>query len=414
MAERSSRTILANTNSDTMAEHPTPGYLRAMAVVTPRTLWEARRGDCAVLLAPPTRAFRDYVASVVGVEEVEIIAPPEIAAAHPLNVAAGLGALDRVTARPELEPFALDQPVLEFVRRTGVRLVPYAQPPADDVLAVVRRLNTKSGIRETALELGLPVADGGHAVTLDELVAAVVAFLAHYPSVIIKTDRSSTGFGNLVFQAGPDVAGQVRAAVAGQPAGGCGWVYEEFLPLTASPSVEMVADDDGVTVFYSCDQRTTNNAWTGMVAPAGGERYEELCKASAVFGEWLHAQGYRGVFDVDCGVHAEGYVITEANVRTTGGTYLEKLARLLRPAADPVHWRADGRRGGAALEFGEAVRRVAALGLGDASSATRAVLTTDTHDVDGKWRYLVVGPDAGSVAEAERAVEDVLGIGVTP
>jgi hypothetical protein len=151
-----------------------------------------------------------------------------------------------------------------------------------------------------------------------------------------------------------------------------------------------------------------------MVAPAGGERYEELRKASAVFGEWLQAQGYRGVFDVDCGVYADGFVITEANVRTTGGTYLEKLARLLRSADNPVHWRADGRRGGVTLEFGEAVRRVAALGLGDASSATRAVLTTDTHDVDGKWRYLVVGPDADSVAEAERAVEDVLGIGATP
>ncbi|MCF3102077.1 hypothetical protein IPZ58_10820 [Streptomyces roseoverticillatus] len=412
---RPSRTILSNLNSDTMADDPTDRYLRAMAVPTARMLWEAEPGDCVVMLAPCPARFRDYVAGTVGLDvgTVDIVAPAGTATAHPLDVAAGLGATKLLAERPVLDPFALDRPVLDFARRTGMRLHPYTAHPGDAVLDVVRRANTKSGIRQAAAALGLPVADGGFAATRNELVRRLVAFLADHPAAIVKPDRSSTGFGNTVVEAGARESRErrVREAVAGGPDRGRGWVYEEFLPLTASPSMEMIAEDAGVTPYYSCDQRTVNNAWTGMVTPAAeGPHSAALHEAAAVLGGWLHGQGYRGIFDVDCGTYDGGYVITEANVRTTGGTYLEKLARRLRPGDAPVHWRADGRFSDDHLGFREAVRRIEAAGLAGASPDVRAVLTTDTHDVDGKWRYLVAGRDAGAVAEAERVVEEALGI----
>ncbi|MGK5544769.1 hypothetical protein ACSNOH_08560 [Streptomyces sp. URMC 127] len=413
--ERPSRTILSNLNSDTMADDPTDRYLRAMAVPTARMLWEAEPGDCVVMLAPCPPEFRDYVARTVALDvgAVDIVAPPDTATAHPLDVAAALGATGLLTRRPVLDPFALDRPVLDFARRTGMRLHPYTTHPDDAVLNLVRRVNTKSGIRETAASLGLPVADGGFAATRPELVRRLVAFLADRPAAIVKPDRSSTGFGNTVIEAGARESREARVgeAVAGLPGRGRGWVYEEFLPLTASPSMEMTVEDAGVAPYYSCDQRTVNNAWTGMVTPAAeGPHSAAMLEAATVLGRWLHAHGYRGIFDVDCGTYDGGYVITEANVRTTGGTYLEKLARRLRPGDGPVHWRADGRFSKDHLGFREAVRRVEAAGLGGTSADVRAVLTTDTRAVDGKWRYLVAGRDAGVVAEAERTVEEALGI----
>ncbi|MER6199282.1 hypothetical protein ABT234_18185 [Streptomyces sp. NPDC001586] len=415
MTRRPSRTILSNLNSDTMVENPTARYLRAMAVPTPRMLWEAEPGDCVVMLAPCPASFREYVARTLDldVDRVDIVAPPETALVHPLEMADALGVGAKLTARPVLDAFALDRQVLDFARRTGVRLHPYEALPDDEVLDTVRHINTKAGIRETVLSLGLPVAAGGFATTRAELTDRVVAFLADHPAAIVKANRSSTGFGNIVIEAGARHTREhrVTAALADETDRASGWIYEEFLPLTASPSYEMAAGEDGVTDYYSCDQRTVNNAWTGMVTPAlDGPSSPAMRKAARVIGEWLHARGYRGIFDVDCGTYESGYIVTEANVRTTGGTYLEKLARRLRPAEAPVHWRADGRFGAhtGGPDFAEAVRRLDAEGLGDPAGPVRAVLTTDTRDIDGKWRYLVVGNDADSVADAEKTMERVL------
>lgn len=415
MTPRPNRTILANFNSDTMAANPTARYLRAMALPTPRMLWEAEPGDCVVTLAPCGDRFREYVSRTVGldVDRVGVVAPAEIATGHVLDVADALGALDALVAPGLVEPFALDGRVVDFARGTGVGLLPYASHPSDATLREVRRINTKSGIRETAVELGLPVADGGWAADRQRLVTAVTAFLADRPAAIVKSDRSSTGFGNVVVAAGARAGRErrVRAALADEPDQDCGWVYEEFLPLTASPSLELIADETGVTEYYSCDQRTVNNAWTGMVTPAAdGPHTAGLRAAALAVGERLRAAGYRGILDVDFGTHDGGYVITEANVRTTGGTYLQRLARRLRPGPGPLHWRADGRLCTGDLDFPRAVDRLAAAGLADPSGDVRAVITSDTRHLDGKWRYLVAGGTAETVAEAERVVEEALGI----
>lgn len=415
MSARPSRTILANTVSDVMNEQPTEAYRRAMAAVTPRKLWQALPGDCVVMLAPCSPAFQDYVAEVVAldIDQVDIVAPPEVRGVHALDVVADLDALGRVTDRTELKPFVPDAPVLEFGRRTGMRILPYAGQPDPAVLDTIRLINTKHGFREIASGLGLPVADGGHADTVPGLVRQVTEFLSTHPAAIVKANRGSNGFGNVTVHPGSDrsVAEQVHDAVGEQPQRSEGWIYEEFLPFTAAPSIEMEIDDSGVRDFYTCDQRTVNNAWTGMVTPAvAGPYHQELRAAATAIGNWLHGRGYRGIFDVDCGVYDGGYVVTEANVRRTGGSYLEDLARLLRPGVSPVHWRADVRRGSDTLSFAEAAAKFRAAGLADPGAGARAVLTADTLAVDGKWRYLVVGGDAETVAEVERHVEQILGL----
>lgn len=415
IVSRPRRTILANLISDVMAEHPTAAYRRAMAAVTPRKLWQAHPGDCVVALAPITPAFRDYVHRTIAldVDQVEVIAPSEIVNAHALDVVTELGGLGHVEARPELAPFVLDAQVLEFARRTGVRVLPYLAPPDRDTVDAVLAINTKDFFRRTAASLGLPIADGGHAATPEALLAALTEFLADHSAAIIKRNRGSNGFGNNVVRADDPrgVAEQVERAIGGQPAPQHGWVYEQFLDFTALPSIEMVVGEDGPEDFYTCDQVTVNNAWTGMVTPAANsDLSDDLAKAAASIGDWLFDRGYRGVFDVDCGVFDTGFVVTESNVRRTGGSYLHELARLLAPQTTAaLHWRADARVGAGDLDFDTAVARLDRAGLTH-MAGVRTVLTADTLAIDGKRRYMVVGDDADAVAEVEAGVVRELGI----
>ena len=104
MTNRLPRTILANLVNDIMADAPGEAYRQAMAVVTPRKLWQAMPGDCVVMLAPCSSAFRDYVASTLDMDigQVEIIAPPDVHGVHAIDVARELGAMQRIASRSEM------------------------------------------------------------------------------------------------------------------------------------------------------------------------------------------------------------------------------------------------------------------------------------------------------------------------
>ncbi|MEU5554061.1 hypothetical protein ABZ738_30240 [Micromonospora sp. NPDC047793] len=383
------------------------GYARVMAAVTPRKLWQANPGDCVVLLAPCDHGFRDYVEQTLGLDltQVDIVAPEQVRGVHALNVVADLDAADRVAARPTLAPFVVDAAVTAFAADRDLRVYPYQFGPSTETLAAIREINTKSGFRRIASLLGLPVADGGHARTPAALTRLLERFLVDHGAAIVKVDRSSNGSGTVVIRADDPIPldRRVRDLAGEPPYRACGWVYEEFLPFDAAPSMEMLVEESGVSEFYTCDQRTVDNAWTGMITPAAPRSpYDDLLLAARRIGDWLHDRGYRGIFDLDGGTVADAHVVTEANVRRTGGTYLHELAQRLHGTASPVHWRADVRRGATRMDFHAATATVARAGLADPTAPARVILPVDTLDVDGRWRYLVSGTDASAVAAAER------------
>ncbi|MEV4121656.1 hypothetical protein [Micromonospora sp. NPDC049645] len=411
MTIRPPRTFLANLINDVMIESAPPAYARKMAAVTPRKLWQARPGDCVVTLAPCAPDFREYVERITGVAvgSVDLVAPDRLALGHACDVIRDLGAQGRVASRTTLVPFVADRRAVAFARRTNMRLHPYHVLPGPRTLAAIDLINTKAGFRAVAEELGLPVAAGGHASTEPELVARLEPFVHRHGRAIVKVNRSSNGYGTFVVDAQrlEPVATQVRAAVADQPARACGWVYEQFLPFTAAPSVELTVDVTGPHEFYLCDQRTRDNAWTGMETPPARTVPAPVRAAAAQIGDWLAARGYRGYFDVDAGLVGDTFVVTEANVRRTGGTYLEELARRLMPDG-PTRWRADARRGTTRLDFARAVRALDHAGLADPKAPARALLLVDTLELDGLWRYLVIGRSADAVAATEHELTHLL------
>jgi hypothetical protein len=408
----SGRTILGNLVNDVMIADAPPAYARAMASVSQRKVWLAGPGDCVVVIAPCTPVFRDYVAGISGVapDEYDLIQPDRLFLGHALDLVRELGAVGRVAARPVLQPFALDRYVTEFAASTGMRIDGYQSLPGPETIAAVRAINTKSGFRDIAAGLGLPVAPGGFAATTGELADRLRDFLSSRSAAIVKMNRSSNGFATTVVRADlpESVTAQVAAIASQHGESPTGWVYEELLNFTAAPSLELTVGEDGPELFSTCDQRTTNNAWTGMTSPAAQAVIDRTYPAALAIGRWLHHRGYRGVFDLDCCLLDRGYVVTEANVRRTGGTYLEELARTLRPGEDQVHWMADARLGTQSLTFEAAVGALERVGLADPKDSARVVLTADTVELDGKWRYLIVGADADRVRAAEDEVAEIL------
>ncbi|MET9050430.1 hypothetical protein ABZW50_04655 [Streptomyces bacillaris] len=406
----SSRTVLGNLVNDVMIENAPPSYARTMASVTPRKLWLARPDDCLVVLAPCSRLFRDYVERTLGIDlgRVDLVQPDEIFTGHALDLVEQRGAVEKVVSRSELLPFVLDRRTVDFASRTGTPVAGYHGIPTERTVRAVREINTKRGFRSIAGALGLPVAAGGHAATLPELCARVEDFVEKRPAAIVKINRSSNGYGTVVVRADhpKSPTDQITGAVEADERR-CGWVYEEFLDFVSVPSVEMIVEEHGPVPFSSCDQRTVNNAWTGMTAPADPRGAAVAQEAALAIGSWLHGEGFRGVFDVDCCLLADSHVVTEANVRRTGGTYLEELARRLTGEASP-YWLADVRQGRRVPGFDTAVGAIEAAGL--AAGPTRVVLTADTTGIDGRWRYLVVGGNRADILDAERLLTSILGL----
>ncbi len=411
MSDLRSKVYLANLLNTVMIDQPPAGYARTMAAVTPRKLWLAEPGDCVVVLAPCAGGFREYVESVTATpsHSIDVIAPDELTPAHPVDIVEGADAVRLVEARELLVPFVVDEPVLEFAQRTGMEIHPYQRHPAPETIETIRAVNTKAGFRVVATELGLPVADGGFAPTVADLAVALAEFLHDHPAAIVKVNRSSNGCGTFVCRSGDDIEQHIEHSVTDVATRHCGWVYEEYLPFVAAPSVELFVDDNGVHDFYTCDQRTRDNAWTGMVTPAvPSPSLDQLVHAATRFGQWLRQRGFRGYFDVDGGTVAGGYVVTEANVRRTGGSYLQQLARRLAPGEHPTHWLADVRTGETRMNFTQAVSAIEHARLADPAAPACVLLTADTLAIDGKWRYFVIGRNPAAIADAERVLVDLL------
>jgi hypothetical protein len=419
--------ILANLVNEVMLAVPAEQHSAPLINVSPRKLWLADAGDIVLTPRAASNCFRRYVSSVLGVEQDAVIAmssPPaerfEPLAEAALRLPLRNQLVAEVAARPgiELLPFVLDRPTLRLARELDVPVAGYDDLPSDDLVDAISWLNTKSGFRAAARELGLRTVQGV-SCHREALVQHVESLLRSDGDVIVKLDRSSNGFGHVYVRrqalngSGPAaLLTSGLAPVAHQPP----WfTCERLMPFVAVPSVEMVVTREGVKPLYLCDQRCPGGSFSGMTAPLprlAPEVERELLHIGRAFGTYLAELGYRGVFDVDAGLTAAGEVyVTETNLRRTGGTYLDALVRRLvgDDYARTHNWIADGRLGQSATSFEAAVGAVADAGLAfDDARSSGVVLTADTVALDGKWRYLAIGRSEDEVEQVETALERLL------
>lgn len=321
---------IGNVRNSLMIERFTAVHSTPLRNASARKVWLAREGDIVVTQRPVSADLKAHMRRVTGLAGDGVTF---ITAGDDLDDLAGEISRLAGGAELEIEPYALERWVAALAHRVGGRIRGYDDAPSPGLIDLIYRLNTKSGFREAAGGLDIALPEGRAARGAERLEEACRGMLRQCPSVIVKLDRSSNGYGNLVL--GQSDIAELPARLARHFAGFAGqgdcYMVEEFLAFDALPSVEMTATGDGLRLDYICDQRVEPKA--GMATPPAGlapHTLSALQDAGAVFGSWLRAEGYRGVFDVDGGMLAGGdMVFTETNTRRTAGSHLNDIARRL-------------------------------------------------------------------------------------
>jgi len=434
------RLVFANIASSVMISVFPPEYGRRLNGVSPRVIWTAREGDVLVTGRPISPALRDYACAVLGMDPgaIENLAPESGLEGHLAHAVRQGGLYERIAAavreRPGIAfaPFALDREAVELGRALGLRFDGYPNGgPGDALVERVYELNTKSGFRRSIGELGFPVAPGAACSGAGEVAAAARRLWPEWEAVVAKLDRASNGFGHRVLHRPAAGAGneapeaidrEVAAALADLADQPQRYTVEAYLAVAWMPSVEVEVDDAGPRITYVSDQRCPNHSFAGLLTPPVDTPAASLAQLEAcgmALGGLAFRLGYRGIFDVDACVTADGAVYaTETNFRQTGGTYLHHLAQ--RILGDD-YW--DRRRGiwwhdalpGAdpALGFEGAVAAIAREGAAFDPARRRGVLPlVDTAAIDGKWRYVLFADGVEEAVALEAAARRALAPGL--
>ncbi|QRK10111.1 hypothetical protein JQX13_08440 [Archangium violaceum] len=425
--ERPARLILANTVNELMLAKPVPEHSTALFASSPRKLWLMEAGDLVVTPRRPSDAFVHYACELLQLDPTQLrmvttAGSPTGLLAHDILASPGILAELKqfCDIRPgvELLCYALDAPTLALARQLGIRPAGYRLFPGREVFQTVYDLNTKSGFRAVASRAGLPIAEGRPCTNAEDLRATVLEFLARYPSLRIKLDRSSNAYGQVTVLAADgqeatlDAIDQLLMSCREQPTS---FVVERGLEVMESPSIEVDVSEDRVSPSYVCLQRYRRGQFSGMVADTSGLHRETLAAMMAAgerLGAHLHGLGYRGTFDLDMVVTAGGELyFTELNVRRTAGTFIHELVARLAGVGyvrDRV-WIADSLLAHADSHFEDAVMALRGAGLAYAADARRGViLTSDSVEHDGRWRYLVVAENRPQAEALEESVASVL------
>jgi hypothetical protein len=342
------RLIIGNVVSDAVMDQPSDEYIRRMNAGMPRKIWTMREGDILITPLPVPLHMKRYACQILGLDPDQLVCLTPARCVSPSlaeNILADRDLLGQVRTliaeRPGLEfyPFLLDTCALRLAQELHIPLSLYGGRYADDpqiqemVHTTLYQLNCKSQFRNTMMRLGAPVARGQVVASPQEFRRVAPDLLEYSDKIIIKRDRGSNGYGHTVIDKHTsDAFSQVeRFASEMLP---ISYIVEEYVPQRWAPSIELIVTSDKPYVLYPCDQRCVNNAWVGMSIPPldlPATINEAMTEAAFSFGHYLHQAGYRGVFDVDGVATATGeWIVTETNLRTTGGTHMHIiLTRLL-------------------------------------------------------------------------------------
>lgn len=410
-----------------MTERVSLAHARSLCGVAHRKIWLANELDLIVLPDPMCDRFKRYACGTINLDpqRVAVVSPPG-PDWEPLSrrLLDSPDAIESVmqwfqqNGAGVAQCFALDEATAALFASLGIPLEGYESSPPNSLITMIYELNSKSGFRELAQNLGIPAPAG----TLCEGFASLIRTLERQRGrAIVKLDRSSNGYGNFVVDPSRLSASKLEATVLtcllAWPEQPHRFVVEEFIDWIAAPSIEFEVTSSGTRELYICNQRSLNNAWSGMITPPDclpPDSLSEIRQIGHTVGDYLWRNGYRGVCDVDCLVDRSGRILaTETNCRRTGGTFLDHLARriLHDDYADSHVWIADVVDGPLSTEFFSCLERLrSGKLLYEPTQPWGVILTANTLARDGKWRYMILGHDFQHVNDVENRLFDTLGI----
>ncbi|MBA2747453.1 MAG: hypothetical protein H0U45_01650 [Tatlockia sp.] len=407
--ENSKTLFWGNTVNQLMLPSPVPEHSNSLAVLAQRKLWLAGEGDALVTASPINSSFRQYVEQTISVNQAEVtVAAAGTSLTTPLSDALKkkelkdfvLNYLQKTKAK--INCYALDYDLWEMGKEFGIDFEGYSEYPSKSLIDKIYELNSKTGFRNLAAKLGLNIPPGCPCRGNDEIIEATCRLMKSHNQVIIRLDRSSNGYGNLIIRNGSiaEIKNSIASHLELFSPQGEKYVVEVFLALKMSPSVEFSIEDEGLKPLYVCDQNFKNNLFSGIITPPVeiSETIEQkLRQAGVAFGNHLKSLGYRGIFDLDGGITSDGEIVfTEVNVRRTAGTTLYELVSKLvgKTTLASVVWIYDSGLIKRKISFEKIVSILRSSGqMYSPVTKQGVILPAYTVPVDNRLRYLIIAPD---------------------
>lgn len=420
MTETGPIVVFANFLSDLAVDLNEGQILTQWAQQAPRKAWLLRPGDMFVTPVPLSREFLRYVYDLTGVppESVAVIEVPPAGSVPLARAVREAGLVEHVRALAgdrgaALLPTALDASAIAFARDIGVAVHPYPTvEAAEAALRMTMLLNTKTGFRETAEQLGMRLP-AGRMCRRPETEGVARELLRDHEYVVVKPDRSAGGHG-MRFVSRDDLRGGASMPLdtVGGPDGL--WVVEERLDVAESVSIQLEVAASGTHALFSGAMRTVQGAFTGYASPlppSCAHVAEELEEWGAALGRHLAGHGYAGPFGLDGLVDADGVAYaSESNIRRTATTTPHTMVtRLTAGSAEPrPAWSVAKGWTRSPMDFDGALARLRASRLAfDPDRGEGVVLYADAPPDGRSWRYAVIAGSAGDVEEQEHALAEV-------
>lgn len=421
MTETGPIVVFANFLSDLAVDLDEGQILTQWAQQAPRKAWLLRPGDVFVTPVPLSREFLRYVYDLTGVpsESVAVIEVPPAGAVPLARAVREAGLVEQVRALvgdrgAALLPTALDASAVAFARDIGIDVHPYPTvEAAEAALKVTTLLNTKTGFRETAGQLGMRLPTG-RMCRRPEAEGVARALLRDHERVVVKPDRSAGGHG-MRFVSRNDLMGAASLPLdtVGGPEGL--WVVEECLDVAESVSIQMEVSAAGTRALFSGAMRTVQGSFTGYASPlppSGAHVADALEEWGTALGRHLADHGYAGPFGLDALVDMTGVAYaSESNIRRTATTTPHAMVTRLTAgsAAPPPAWSVAKGWTRSPMDFEGALARLRASHLAfDPDRGEGVVLYADAPPDGRSWRYAVIARSAGDVEEQESVLAEVL------
>ncbi|MGW9369980.1 preATP grasp domain-containing protein [Streptomyces xanthophaeus] len=421
MTETGPIVVFANFLSDLAVDLDEGQILTTWAQQAPRKAWLLRPGDVFVTPVPLSREFLRYVYDLTGVppESVAVVEVPPAGAVPLARAVREAGLLEQVRALAgdrgaALLPTALDASAIAFARDIGIDVHPYPTvEAAEAALKTTMLLNTKTGFRETAEQLGMRLPTG-RMCRRPEAEGVARALLRDHERVVVKPDRSAGGHG-MRFVSRDDLRGGASLPLdaVGGPEGL--WVVEECLDVAQSVSVQLEVSASGTRALFSGAMRTVQGSFTGYsspLPPSGAHVADELEEWGTALGRHLSDHGYAGPFGLDALVDTEGVAYaSESNIRRTATTTPHTMVTRLTEGSANAHpaWSVSKGWTRTPMDFDEALARLRASRLAfDPDRGEGVVLYADVPPDGRSWRYAVIARSPGDLEEQETALAEVL------
>lgn len=439
------RILISNIDNESMMADEralTPDFCRASAITASRMAWFAEPGDIVVLPRDLSPQMKVYIARTMGYEpgSVTHLTPdwghrhPRPIRAHELLHTGLVERMARLIGDPDnwtLYPYCYERSTQQFAERLGLdgeRAVrPFVKQGGAELL------NDKRVFRSVAAGRGVSIAEGAVCATQWQLEECIVSLIDQTGAVIVKQDRHSGGFGNLIVSrteatgalGAPEVLvardeSQVRdqARIA--------WtrlayseraplIVEVYYPVSACVTAEFKVDAAANAVrFLNCGEVRQAPILSGLIMPSAVAPYQlgSFIADAAELARLCCDLGYDGLVNIDAIVTTDGTVIVnEFNGRIGGCSHIHHILQ-----------RVAGARYGEGLVVVSHSRKIAMsidqtfgileerkLGF-DRSRRFGVIVTGEDASGSGHLEYLSIAPSREQAMQLEAEFEGLLGV----